>query len=205
MFRLELSRAGLPGLLFALPAIAALLTALNTAPARGQDDLMDFVPDGGRTLLAGLIAAGAPEAAIEEMVTGSRDAGGWQSWIDANRGTVAGLDALDEYETATLAGYLSNVAPLDSAGLSGADLAAALPRDGRDMALRDCQSCHIITVPITQDRTRDAWLGTLGKPSHVEIDLNEQERRELADYLEINAGIPIDLVPPALRAGGASY
>ena len=73
------------------------------------------------------------------------------------------------------------------------------------MTLARCQSCHIVTVVVTQARTREAWLGTLNKPSHVEVPLSEAERGQLADYLVVNGGLPIDVIPPALRAGGASY
>ena len=82
---------------------------------------------------------------------------------------------------------------------------ALLPRDGRDIALEFCQSCHIITVVVTQDRTREAWLGTMNKPSHVEINTTQKEREALADYLSLNAAIPIEEVPETLRAGGATY
>ncbi|PQO23958.1 hypothetical protein C2I36_04990 [Rhodobacteraceae bacterium WD3A24] len=187
-----------------LAVAAALALALPLGPALGQeDDIMSFVPSGGRTLLAEVIEAGAAEGAIDSMLAQDLDAEGWREWIEANRDAVAGLDGLDEYETRTLANYLDTYAPLDPEVLS--DPADALPQDGRDMAMRNCQSCHIITVTITQDRTHDAWLGTLGNPSHVEIELSEEERDLLADYLVVNAGIPIEQVPPALRAGGASY
>ena len=81
----------------------------------------------------------------------------------------------------------------------------ALPPDGRDFALDYCQACHIITVVMTQDRTKEAWLGTMNKPSHVEIKLTPAQREALASYLVLNGGIPIDHVPEELRAGGASY
>ncbi len=41
--------------------------------------------------------------------------------------------------------------------------------------------------------------------SHIEIKMTEAERGLPAYYLVLNAGIPIDQVPPELRAGGASY
>jgi hypothetical protein len=89
--------------------------------------------------------------------------------------------------------------------LAGDALRDAMPPDGRDHVMRHCQSCHIITVTVTQDRSRDAWLRTLGSTSHVEIALTPAEHSEIADYLVLNAGIPIDRIPPELRAGGASY
>jgi hypothetical protein len=60
-------------------------------------------------------------------------------------------------------------------------------------------------VTITQDRTKEHWLGTMNKPSHVEVKLTPQEREALASYLVLNAGISIEQVPQDLRAGGASY
>ena len=62
-----------------------------------------------------------------------------------------------------------------------------------------------MTVVVTQSRTKDAWLGSLGKPSHVQIKLKPDQREALASYLVINAAIPIDEVPEDLRAGGATY
>ena len=86
-----------------------------------------------------------------------------------------------------------------------ADWSGILPLDGRDLALEYCQSCHIITVVVTQDRAKDHWLGTMNKPSHIEIELTPEEREALATYLVLNAAISIDDVPEDLRAGGASY
>jgi hypothetical protein len=60
-------------------------------------------------------------------------------------------------------------------------------------------------VVVTQERPQAHWLGTMNKPSHVEIELNARQREELANYLVLNGGIPIELVPEDLRAGGASY
>jgi hypothetical protein len=109
----------------------------------------------------------------------------------------------------TLADYLAFNMPLPS-GKAPADPNRAnwqklLPPDGRDLTLENCQFCHIITVVVTQDKTRDAWLGTLNKPSHVEIELTAGQREALANYLVVNGAIPVDLVPEELRAGGATY
>ena len=65
--------------------------------------------------------------------------------------------------------------------------------------------CHVITVVVTQSRPKEHWLGTMHKPSHIGIKLTEAQREQLASYLVLNAGIPIDQVPEELRAGGASY
>lgn len=193
---------GTPARRLALPLVPVLLVVLAATAVRGQeDDILSFVPSGGRTLVLDLVDAGASMDTIKEALAAERDAAGWQAWIDENRSSVPGLDAFDDYQARTLANYLAHVAPMDPAEVS----AHTLPRDGRDMALRYCQSCHIITVSITQDRTREAWLGTLNNPSHVEIDMDEKERSLLAGYYVVNGGIPIEQIPPALRAGGASY
>lgn len=176
-------------------ALAAALAAAS-APAQ-EDDIFDFIPDGGRTLLEAVRAEGLPESLAAEIATAAADAAAWGETLAAAAAQSPAIAGMDEWQTDTLAHYLAANAPMDAGG--------DLPWDGRDMTLKRCQSCHIITVVITQARTREAWLGSLGRPSHVEIELTETERGALADYLVINAGIPIDLVPPALRAGGASY
>ena len=112
-------------------------------------------------------------------------------------------------ERLTLANYLAFNMPLPvksiPANPAKANWEKLLPPDGRDLVLNNCQFCHIITVVVTQEKTKDTWLGTMNSPSHIEIELSAQKREALAEYLALNAAIPIDLVPEALRAGGASY
>ena len=183
---------------FIAVTISALILAAPTVSQSQSDDLFSFIPAGGRTLLSGMVEHGVSEDFKKEIASEKKTSAEWLSLLDT-AGT--GADELDEYQRQTLADYLGHNAPLG-------DLPAdpnQLPMDGRDMALRYCQSCHIITVVVTQDRAKEAWLGTLGKPSHVEIKLTAEQRDALADYLVVNAGIPIENVPPALRAGGASY
>ena len=95
------------------------------------------------------------------------------------------LKSLEDVQLTTLADYLSFNMPLSADRLPKARPRwtgpATLPQDGRDMALKYCQSCHIITVVITQDRSREAWLGTMHKPSHIQIKLTQQEREALAN------------------------
>lgn len=170
---------------------------LSASGVMAQDELFDFIPPGGRGLIAVMAADGLDDARLGAALAVARDGADWAALLASGDSGLPDSAGLDDYQRQTLADYLAYAGPQDSA--------AALPLDGRDMALARCQSCHIITVVITQDRTREAWLGTMGKPSHVEIPLSAAERGQLADYLVVNAGIPIDLVPPVLRAGGASY
>lgn len=172
------------------------------------DPIFDFIPLGGRSLL-GQALEGASPADVTELLSGQRSADEWAEYLKGRTQALPGLQGLYEEELRTLADYLSFNMPLPAdsvpADPTAADWASLLPIDGRDMALEYCQSCHIITVTVTQDRTREAWLGTLSNPSHVGIKLSPQQREALASYLVPNAGIPIEQVPEDLRAGGASY
>lgn len=182
---------------YACLLVSLLALALPQGSLAQEEDVFAFIPDGGRTLLQGLIDDGLSPEVQAEITGQSRDTEGWAAFLAEKSAGGPPIADLDEYQMQTLASYLSYKMPL------AAD--AELPQDGRDLTLARCQSCHIITVVITQDRTREAWLGTMHKPSHIEVPLTEAEREELADYLVLNAGIPIEQVPPALRAGGASY
>lgn len=184
-----------------LPFTAAILSLLWLAPpgtaAAQEDDVFAFIPDGGRTLLETVREAGTPASLGTAIAESRGDPGAWRQRLEAAKAEAAALAAFDKWQIETLSRYLAANAPMDPTG--------KLPWDGRDMSLQRCQSCHIITVVITQERTREAWLGTMHKPSHIEVELTEAEREALADYLVLNGGIPIDQVPPELRAGGASY
>lgn len=192
-------------------AAIAMIASVTVAPLRAAeyDPIFDFIPLGGRSLLSQVLESKVPAAEARALLTGKRTREEWVDYLKERTKTVTALKDLDEQELLTLADYMSFNMPLPAAKIP-ADLAKAdwrkiLPLDGRDMALEYCQSCHIITVTITQDRTKTAWLGTMTNPSHIEVKLTKEQREALASYLVLNAGIPIDLVPEDLRAGGASY
>jgi mono/diheme cytochrome c family protein len=194
------------------PSIAAslaLAAGLVLPPAAWSADVFDFVPAGGRTLLAQVFAGRPADAEQNALLTGQHSRDEWLAHLKGRRGAIAGLQKLSDKQLLTLADYLSHNMP--QAALKApapptlVNWEKALPPDGRDFALKYCQGCHIITVVVTQNRTKDAWLGSLGKPSHVQIKLKPDQREALASYLVINAAIPIDEVPEELRAGGATY
>ncbi|MDH3230160.1 MAG: hypothetical protein OEN55_10235 [Alphaproteobacteria bacterium] len=191
---------------FGILAVALLLAASVRAQT---DDVFAFIPPGGKTLLADIMRSGLPADEAQALLAGKRDRESWLIYLRDRSATIPGIKGLGEYELATLADYLSSNMPLPAgaqpADPGKADWGRLLPRDGRDLVMENCQFCHIITVVVTQDKTEDAWLGTLNKPSHVEIELTQEQRRALARYLVLNAAIPIDLVPEDLRAGGATY
>jgi mono/diheme cytochrome c family protein len=188
-------------LLLAFAGLAAL------AAAAPEKDVFEFVPEGGRTLLAKAFAGRVPVEDVRAIVTAKHTSVEWLADLRAREKPLPALKRLDDKERRTLADYLAANMPLAKppADPAKANWDKALPLDGRDMALNYCQGCHIITVVITQDRSKAAWLGTMGKPSHVRIKLTPAQRDALADYLIVNAAIPIDQVPEELRAGGATY
>ncbi len=191
-------------------AATAILATIVVVPATAQyDPIFDFIPLGGRSLLSKVFEGKPPAADVRALLTGQRTREQWLDYLKGQSKSMPGLQQLDERELLTLADYLSFNMPLPAAKIppdpARADWMKTLPHDGRDLALEYCQSCHIITVTVTQDRPKEHWLGTMNKPSHIEIKLSKQQREALASYLVINAGIPIDEVPPDLRAGGASY
>ena len=185
--------------------LGALLVSSGAALA---GDVFDFIPAGGRTVLLEALGSGLPAAEARALLTGKRTPEEWLQYLRQHK-AVAGLQRLEEKELLTLADYLSFSMPLAPARVPAtptrANTEKLLPPDGRDLVLEYCQSCHIITVVVTQDRSKTAWLGTKNKPSHVQIKLTRAQREALASYLIVNAAIPIDQVPEELRAGGASY
>ena len=187
-------------------AICALaLTAAAAPPPR--KDVFDFVPPGGRTLLAGVLSNRASPAEARAILGGKHTSDEWLVYLAAHESALPSLKTFDAKKRRTLADYLAANMPLAKppADPAKAAWAKVLPPDGRDFALEKCQGCHIITVVITQDRSKAAWLGTLHKPSHIGIKLSQPQREALVNYLLVNGAIPIDQVPEELRAGGATY
>lgn len=195
--------------LSALAAIGLLAAAFVTPLKAQYDPIFDFIPLGGRSLLTEIFKGKTPAEEVQAVLTGHRTREEWLNYLKGRTAKLPGLKDLDDHQLLTLADYLSFNMPLPAAKVpkdpANADWGKILPHDGRDLALEFCQSCHIITVVITQDRPAEHWLGTMHKPSHIEIKLTEKQREALANYLILNGGISIEDVPEDLRAGGASY
>lgn len=191
-----------------LRAIAVALAAAGVLFGAQAADVFDFIPLGGRSLLAQVLA-GRTATDIQSVVSAKHTRDEWLAYLKSHGALFPAAQKLSDKQLLTLADYMAFNLPLAAGKVPATPTQAAwekaLPMDGRDMALDYCQSCHIITVVITQDRTKAAWLGSLNKPSHVGIKLNAQQRDALTNYLVLNAAIPIDQVPEDLRAGGATY
>jgi hypothetical protein len=168
-------------LLAALGVAAALL-----AHAGGED--FNFMPKGGRALLLELV--GTSRAQLRTIAADKRSEAQWREFVDAQKKPMA------ERERATLAAYLAVNMPLSD---PLAD-AKALPRDGRDLAWEECQSCHsLFTSHLTQSRAAVGWRNMFLSPFHRQMKMSAQEREEFARYSEINMPMKVEDVPPELR------
>ena len=191
-------------------ALAGMLSGYLVQPLAAQTaEELVFIPSGGRTLLTDIATSKPPADELKALLTGKRAREEWSGYLNDHSKAVPAVQSLSDKQRLTLADYLSFHMPLPAtqvpANLASADWTRTLPKDGRDLALDHCQGCHIITVVVTQQRTKTAWLGTLSTPSHSVIKITPAEREELASYLELNGGIPIEQVPEELRASGATY
>jgi len=191
-------------------ALAGLLSGFVVQQLAAQTaEQLAFIPSGGRTLLTDVATSKPPAGELKALLTGKHSREEWSSYLKDHSKAVPAIQRLTDKQQLTLADYLSYHMPLPAnqvpADLTRTDWTRNLPKDGRDLALADCQGCHIITVVVTQQRTKTAWMGTLTTPSHAVIKMTDAEREQLASYLEIDAGIPIEQVPEELRAAGATY
>lgn len=176
-------------------ALGAAALALGAGGLLAQA-MFDFMPDGGRGLFVQVFGDEADGLANVASLTLPAD--DWQGLI-RQRDT-----ALSESAVMTLASYLAQNFPLPEpaalAGLDPAALAAALPRDGKDLAIRYCQGCHgFYTGYVGHDRDMNGWMVMFNSPFHTEIRMNRAERLTFAHYSAINLPIPIKDVPPDLR------
>lgn len=192
--------------------ICATVLAMGGMRARmaaTQTDGFGFVPVGGRTLLLRVVASTPARADLLGLVSAKKNAAEWKTVLKGQTQAMRALGGMTESQLATLASYLSLVAPIKEGniprGLDPSAWSKVLPPDGRDLVLNKCQLCHIITVVITQEKDARGWRGLLQTPNHTGIIAAEAQREMLGQYLAINMPIPLEQIPEALRAGGASY
>jgi hypothetical protein len=152
------------------------------------------MPKGGRTLLIEMVGAPANEDELRKIAASKRSEAQWRVYLGAQKTQKA----LSEREAATLAAYLAVNMPL--ADVKRADLTAALPPDGRDLAWNGCQSCHsLFTSHLTQDRDAQAWRNMFESPFHRGLKMSPREREEFARYSALNMPMKIEDVPSDLR------
>lgn len=174
---------------------AALAAGLAAAAVWAADDQYGFMPDGGRSLLLDLLEGLDAEAAAEVLGRAAAEED-WAAWAES-RGA-----GLDETALATFAGYAALNLPLakEPEGQAPDGLAAALPPDGKDLAVAQCQFCHsLFSGYLMHDRDRAGWEGTFKAPFHTEIPMSETERKTFASYSALNMPLSFEDVPPELR------
>jgi hypothetical protein len=86
---------------------ARLLAAafLIASPAQAAD-VFDFIPLGGRTLLAKAFASRPPADEVKGLLAGKRTREEWLVYLREHSKAIAGLKSLSEKELLTLADYL---------------------------------------------------------------------------------------------------
>ncbi len=163
------------------------------AAAVASDEMFDFMPEGGRTLLLQIIG----DDALAEIAAKDENAEAWIAWA------LARAPDMGAKEAETLAGYAEinfPLAPDVLAELAATSEAALLPQDGKDLAIAQCQFCHsLFSGYLMHRRDETGWRGTFKAPFHKEIPMTETERDTFARYSAINMPLKFEDVPPELR------
>ena len=173
--------------------LAALgIAVFAFAQAAGEDNA--FMPKGGRVLLLDLPGVPPGQAELRAIAQARRTEPEWRDFVASRK------KALTERELATLAAYLAVNMPMPEDAVKRADLASALPLDGRDLAWSGCQPCHsLFASHLTQKRTVQGWRNVFLSPFHRELKMSAQEREEFARYSALNMPMKIEDVPQELR------
>ena len=178
-----------------LTMLGALL--LGPLPTLAQEGY-EFMPKGGKTLLLQLLGHPLDTAELNKIANTQHSAEEWQDSLAPRTG------AMNERERRTLSGYLAVNMPLAGKALAAeemkGDMAAALPTDGRELAVNYCQFCHsFFSGYLMVERDAQGWLGTFETPFHREVELTEKERETFARYSAINMPMKLEKVPQDLR------
>ncbi len=175
--------------------IAICIAALLAGAALAQGNAFDFMPPGGRDILATL-AEGDP-GKLGQAAARADDRVGWADWARAL------APDLDDTQIETFAAYAALNLPLSGdviAQLSENGDPGLLPPDGKELAIQQCQFCHsFFTGYLAHDRDEIGWKGTFKTPFHAEISMTEIERDTFASYSALNLPLAIQDVPPELR------
>lgn len=156
----------------------------------------DFMPDGGRQTLMRVFGGSVTDLAM--VASSQHDAAEWQ------RVVAATAPDLTPGEIETLASYLAVNMPLPAEAIGEAaspeELSAALPPDGKELAIANCQFCHsLFSGYLSQDRDVEGWRGVFRPPYHSELPMSARERETFSRYSAINMPIPYEDVPADLR------
>lgn len=182
-----------------LLSVVLAILAFGVAPALAQLDF-GFMPKGGKSLLLEVLGSSPDANELHKIITAHHSEAEWRDAMAAR------VKALSEREQRTLSAYLAVNMPVpDPEGAIAKaakpdELFAALPRDGRELAWNECQSCHaLFSSQLTQDRSVQAWLNMFQSPFHRELKMSAKEREEFAHYSAGNMPMKIEDVPQDLR------
>lgn len=188
-----MSAAGVRGPMLLAVVGALVLPGARAAPGEGYE----FMPKGGKALLLEMLGPDPSPADVRALTKARHTEAGWRKVIGPR------AKGLGEPQLATLAAYLAVHMPLpDVAGgaAKGRDLASSLPPDGRELAWKQCQSCHsLFASHLTQSRDDQGWRNMFLSPFHRELKMTPQEREEFARYSALNMPMRIEDVPEDLR------
>lgn len=178
-----------------LVVLGALL--LGSLPALAQEGY-EFMPKGGKTLLLQLLGHPLDTAEFNKIAKTQHNAEEWQTSLTSR------AEDMSERELRTLAEYLAVNMPLagktQEAEETKDGIVAALPTDGRELAVNYCQFCHsFFSGYLMVERDAQGWLGTFETPFHREVELTEKERETFARYSAINMPMKVENVPEDLR------
>ena len=173
----------------------ALAFSLAVA-APGED--FDFMPKGGKTLLLEVLGVPPDVAEFRKIAQARHTEAEWRDLM-ASR-----AKKLNDRQLATLAAYLAVNMPLPDQAVKDAakrgEPASSLPPDGRELAWKQCQSCHsLFASHLTQIRDAQGWRNMFMSPFHRELKMSPPEREEFARYSAINMPMKIEDVPQDLR------
>lgn len=175
--------------------LVLLISLIVPTAALAQDQFSFMAPSGPELLLEILdFCDGCDDIATLAAMDLSADE--WQQYFD-ERGA---LDDYFESEVTVLVTYLEINFPN-----ARANSATTLPRGGRMMVINNCQLCHSIALPMTVERTLEAWLNHRNVFPHDSISLTSKEWDTIAHYLYNVAPIPLDDIPEQLRLGAGGY
>ncbi len=170
--------------------VVTLVTLLYSSSLSGQE--YAFMPKGGKALLLQLLGAPADAGRLKEVAQSRRSEAEWRAHFAQAK--------LTDRERATLAAYLEVNMPLPAEALAKPGLAAALPPDGQELAVNECQSCHsLFTSHLTQSRDVQGWRNIFLSPFHRQMKMSERERDEFARYSALNMPMRVSDVPADLR------
>lgn len=176
-------------------ALCALALSLSAGLSKAEE-MMGFMPPGGKSILIDNLGADGG-GKIAELAATEAEHDAWAELL----GEL--MPDIEENALATVTAYSAINFPLSPeamADLEEAGPAEALPPDGKELAVNNCQNCHSLFAGyLTHDRDVTGWLSTFKSPFHSEIPMSETERETFSHYSAINMPMKFEDVPPEYR------